>query len=189
MADDLKNALEPGSCHDVQQLFGQGIPVAQMGGAADRFHIFIGILYLDAHQFIHKVVEPGAIGGIQQQTELVQVIVHIIHEFQRAAIGILCHVRRLCGPVHMTERFLDAQKALRHLGQHRLHDGRKQSLLVLEADIDGIGAGIRCRCNDPQGCIGIAFVQKFRLCAVQDALGNTFDLFCHLPFLFHNVVS
>ena len=76
VADDLKNALEVGGGNDVQELLGQRIP--QLGGIAHGFHVFIGVFHLNAHQLIHKIVEPGAIGGIQQQPEFVQVVIHIV---------------------------------------------------------------------------------------------------------------
>ena len=95
----------------------------------------------------------------------------------------------LRGAVHAVEFFLNFQEALRHLVQRLIDDGRKQPLLIAEADVDEICAGVGGRGDSAQRRVGIALVQKFCLCAVQYAFGYAFKLFCHSHASIHNSVS
>ena len=99
------------------------------------------------------------------------------------------HLRALGIALHVVKGFLNLDKALRHLAQHRLDDGGEKPLLVAEADIDGVGARLRRGGNGAQGGVGVAFVQEFFLCAEQYPLRYALNLLCHQCASIHNTVS
>ena len=84
--DDLENALKARGRHNVQQLLGQR--TLHPGRIADGLHVFVGVFHLDTHQLIDKIVKACAVGGVEQKAEFVEVVVHIVHERRRAAVGI-----------------------------------------------------------------------------------------------------
>ena len=140
VADDLEYAFKAGGGDDVQELFGQRVP--KMGRVADGLHVLIGVFDLDTHQFIDEVMKARAVGRVEQQPEFVEVVVYVVHKLHRAAVGVFRHVGGRRGAVHAVELLLNFQKALCHLVQRRLDDGRKQPLLIAETDVDGICAGV-----------------------------------------------
>ena len=136
-------------------------------------------------------MEPCPIGCVQQETEFIEMIVHVLHQFHCPAVGIFRHVRTLRSLVHVIKCLLYFEKALDHFVQNRLDNGGKQPLLVLKTDIDGVRTRFRCRCDHAQRGVGIALIQKFLFGTVQNPLGNALDLLCHTAVLLfiHNTVS
>ena len=101
-------------------------------------------------------------------------------EARAVAAGTGGGVRQQAEGVQTAEGLLELQEALRHPAEHRLRDGREEALLVPEADVDGVGAGVR-RGDGPEGGLRIALVRKLRL-GGQDPLRNPLDLFSP-PFI------
>ena len=147
--------------------------------APGGLHVFVGVLDLYPHQLIHEVVKARAVGCVQQQPELIQMVVHVVHKLHRAAVGVFGHVRLLRITVHAVELLLYLQKALRHFAEHRLDDRGEQPLLVAEAHVDGVCARVRRRRDNAQGSVLVAVIQKLLLRACKYALGHALYLLCH----------
>ena len=102
--DDLKYALKARCCYDMKQLFCQS--VTEFIGVVDSLHIFVCVFNLDTHEFIYKIVKARTIGRIEKQTELVQMLIHIIYKLRCAAVGIFRHQLGLF-TVENLEEFLE----------------------------------------------------------------------------------
>ena len=126
-----------------------------------------------------EIVKPRTVGSVEQQPKFIQMLIHVLRQLQRAAVGILRHVRGLRGAIHLAEFLLYLEEVLRHFVQHRLHDGGKQPFLVAEANINEVGAGARRRCDGAKGSARKPLIQKFAAGTRQYALRNTLNLLRH----------